>query len=201
MILDTAEKLSVSGKISKDRNRFKDVEKRPKHKNNRPFRNRAIIYTLIETGMRRSAVTNIDFDKVDFNKKTIAVVEKGGLTHKYKISQEGLNSMATYIDRERSTDNEHWNSPALFLSNSPNKKGDGRLSPQVINLIWRDVCQKAGVKGKTPHSARHAMGKHIIEKTGNIAAVQRQLGHRNVAYSVAYSRIGDDELQKVLDDR
>jgi len=45
------------------------------------------------------------------------------------------------------------------------------------------------------------MGKHIIEKTGNISAVQRQLGHKNVAYSVAYARIGDDELQKVLDDR
>ncbi|KPA11155.1 tyrosine recombinase XerD [Candidatus Magnetomorum sp. HK-1] len=89
----------------------------------------------------------------------------------------------------------------MDLGSTLNKKGDGRLTPQVINLIWKDVCQKAGVNGKTPHSARHAMGKHIIEKTGNIAAVQRQLGHKNVAYSVAYSRITDDELQKVLDDR
>jgi len=50
--------------------------------------------------------------------------------------------------------------------------------------IWKNVCQKADISGKTPHSARHAMGKHIIEKTGNISAVQRQLGHKNVAYSV-----------------
>ena len=38
------------------------------------------------------------------------------------------------------------------------------------------------------------MGKHIIEKTGNIAAVQRQLGHKNVAYSMQYSRITAEEL-------
>ncbi|ETR69217.1 MAG: hypothetical protein OMM_09791, partial [Candidatus Magnetoglobus multicellularis str. Araruama] len=80
-------------------------------------------------------------------------------------------------------------------------KGNGRLTPQIINRIWTKICETAKVNGKTPHSARHAMGKHIIDKTGNIAAVQRQLGHKNVAYSVAYSRIGDDELQRVLDDR
>jgi len=28
------------------------------------------------------------------------------------------------------------------------------------------------------------MGRHLIEKTGNIAAVQRQLGHTNAAYSI-----------------
>jgi hypothetical protein len=27
------------------------------------------------------------------------------------------------------------------------------------------------------------VSKHLIEKTGNIAAVQRQLGHKNAAYS------------------
>jgi site-specific recombinase XerC len=33
------------------------------------------------------------------------------------------------------------------------------------------------------------MGKHLIEKTGNLAAVQRQLGHTNPAYSMQYTRI------------
>ena len=48
--------------------------------------------------------------------------------------------------------------------------------------------------GHTPHEALHAMGKDIIEKTGNIAAVQRQLGYTNPAYSVQYARITDKEL-------
>ena len=60
---------------------------------------------------------------------------------------------------------------------------------------------QAGVTDKTPHSARHAMGRHIIEKTGNVAAVQRQLGHKNAAYSLQYARITDEELNAVLDER
>ena len=70
----------------------------------------------------------------------------------------------------------------------------------MASQIWREVCAIAGVEGKTPHSARHAMGRHIIDKTGNVAAVQRQLGHKNTAYSLQYARITDAELQKVVDD-
>ncbi|MBF0552166.1 MAG: hypothetical protein HQK60_16720 [Deltaproteobacteria bacterium] len=42
------------------------------------------------------------------------------------------------------------------------------------------------------------MGKYIMDKTGNIAAVQRQLGHRNAAYSAQYSRMTDAELGRVI---
>ena len=59
----------------------------------------------------------------------------------------------------------------------------------------------ARVTGKSPHAARHAMGRHIIDKTGNIAAVQRQLGHRNVAYSMQYARVSNKEMLDVLNDR
>jgi site-specific recombinase XerC len=45
------------------------------------------------------------------------------------------------------------------------------------------------------------MGKHIIEKTGNIAAVQKQLGHKQAAYSMQYARITAEELGRVLDER
>jgi len=45
------------------------------------------------------------------------------------------------------------------------------------------------------------IGKHIMEKTGNAAAVQRQLGHRNAIYSMQYSRITADELGEVINNR
>jgi len=68
-------------------------------------------------------------------------------------------------------------------------------------VIWDEVCEVAGVEGKTPHLARRAMSKHIIEKTGNIAAVQRQLGHQNAAYSIQYANIIGEELRDAIDDR
>ena len=70
----------------------------------------------------------------------------------------------------------------------------------MINTIWNETCLWANLN-KTPHAARHAMGRHIIDKTGNVAAVQRRLGHKNAAYSLKYSMITDDELQEVVDER
>lgn len=199
-ILDAADLLLEIGGRSKDRSRYRDVD-RPKRKGYRAYRNRAIIYALIETGMRRAAVANLNVGDVDFAKRTISVEEKGGVTHKYQISNEGLRAIGEYTAKERPRDAEKWQSPALFLSPFTNPHGNGRLVARVVNDVWDEVAGVAGVEGKTPHSARHAMGKHIMEKTGNVAAVQRQLGHKNAAYSMQYSRITADELCDVINDR
>jgi len=110
-------------------------------------------------------------------------------------------SIQDYLDNERLHDAQNQET-ALFLPASSAVNGKDTLSVRSINLIWEDVRNMANVDAdKTPHSARHAMGKHIMEKTGNISAVQRQLGHRNAIYSMQYARISADELQNVLDER
>ena len=199
-ILDAADQLPVIGGRSRDRNRFRKKE-RPQRKGYRPYRNRSIIYTLIETGMRRAGVVNIILDDLDFKNQTITTREKGGRVHTYHISQEGLSSIKDYLENERNQDNEKWNSRRLFISANTVGSGNGNISARAINSIWSEVCQAAGVEGRTPHSARHAMGRYIIEKTGNVAAVQMQLGHKNAAYSMQYARITSQELKDVLDKR
>ncbi len=204
-LLDAADHLPVLGGRSRDRRRCKDVEfadERPRRKGYRPWRNRAIVYCLIETGMRRAAVCNLDLVEIDFETRNITVREKGGQSHRYKISKEGAKAIQDYLREERGADQEMFpHSPALFLPPETVTGSSGRLTPRVINTVWNEACRWANVKGKTPHAARHAMGRHIMNKTGNVAAVQRQLGHKNAAYSLQYARITDAELQEVVDER
>jgi len=56
-------------------------------------------------------------------------------------------------------------------------------------------------RGSHAHDVRHAMGRHFIENTSSIEAVQRQLGHTNAAYSIQHARVTDQELVDELDDR
>src|SRR5499427_3433444 len=199
-LLDAADLLLTMGGRSKDRKRYKTGE-RPRRKGYRPYRNRAIVYTLIETGMRRAAMTHLDLAQVDLAGRRLMVVEKGGGTHTYQISREGVQAIVDYLVHERTQDAVRWPSPALFLAAATVSQGTGRLTVRVINTIWNAICAVAQVQGRTPHSARHAMGKHIIAKTGNIAAVQQQLGHRQAAYAMQYARSTTTELTRVLDDR
>ncbi len=198
-LLDAADVLVEIGGRSKDRTRHKDS--RPRRASYRPYRNRAILYLLIETGMRRAAVTTLRLADIDPRRRIVTAEEKGGVTHGYHISQEGLAAVLKYVEMERPDDAAHFGSPLLFLTARENPHGRGALSPCSVNEIWNEIAATAGVAGRTPHSARHAMGLHIMEKTGNVAAVQRQLGHRNPAYSMQYARVTAETMRNVLDDR
>jgi integrase len=199
-LLDAADLLLAIGGRSKDRRRYKTGE-RPRRTGYRPYRNRAIVYTLIETGMRRAAVTHLDLAQVNLAGKQLTVVEKGGATHTYQISREGTQAIQDSMGHERDQDAARWLSPALFLTAATVPQGTGWRTVEVVNTVWNAVCRVAQVQGRTPHSARHAMGKHLIAKTGNIAAVQKQLGHRQAAYAMQYARTTTEELAQVLDDR
>jgi integrase len=199
-LLDAADRLVEIGGRSTDRHRHRGMT-RPQRKGYRALRNRAIIYTLVETGMRRAAVTNLNVVDVDFQEGIVTVTERGGVAHRYHISQAGLQAIHAYLERERPRDAAKWTSPALFLSPATTPHGNGRLTASVINTVWNAVARLAGIRGKTPHAARHAMGQHIMEKTGNVAAVQRQLGHRHAAYAVQYARVTAAELAAVINDR
>ncbi len=112
-LLDAADLLLVLGGRSKDRKRYPTGE-RPRRKGYRPYRNRAMVYTLIETGMRRAALTALNLDEVDLSRKTLTVREKGGSTHTYHISQEGLRAVQAYITHERPSDQAHWPLPGTL---------------------------------------------------------------------------------------
>jgi site-specific recombinase XerD len=202
-ILDAADDLVENGGRSVDRNRYKKKDTpRPRRKSFRPIRNRAIVYLLMETGMRRAASVNLKVGNILEKERKVRVNEKGDVQHSYTISKEGLKAVLDYLNSEEyKTDYKKWKIDTLFLTPSTCGHGNGQMRPTAINEIWNQVCKKAEVEGRTPHSARHAMGKHILEKTGNLEAVQRQLNHKNPTYSMQYARITSEELKTVLDDR
>jgi integrase len=213
-LLDADDLLPSQGGRSRDRHLYRNAAERPQRKGYRPWRTRAIVYLLVEphdrpgarppedlTGMRRAAAVNADLEDVDSPRARITVREKGGAQHTYKISREGLRAVQDYVAHERAADAEVLQSPALLLPAADNARSSGRLSPVAVNRAWNGVAVKADIVGKSPHSARHAMGRHVVQKTGNVAAVQRQLGHRNASYAMQYMRVSEEELDDVVNDR
>jgi site-specific recombinase XerD len=147
------------------------------------------------------ALAHPNLTDVNFERGMVTVEDKAGLAHRYHISLAGLQAIRAYLERERPQDAAKWTSPALFLSPATTPHGNGRLTARVINTVWHAAAQLAGIQGKTPHAARHAMGQYIMEKTGNVAAVQRQLGYRHAAYAIQYARVTAAELAAVINDR
>jgi site-specific recombinase XerD len=120
-LLDAADLLLAIGGRSKDRKRYRTGD-RPMRKGYRPYRNRAIIYTLIETGMRRAAVTKLDVESLDEGRRLLTMAEKGDYTHTYTISREGWDAIQEYLTHERDRDVAHWQSPAWMAASDDERK-------------------------------------------------------------------------------
>jgi integrase len=161
----------------------------PLRKNARPKRDRAIVYLLLATGIRREMLVNLDLDQLQPNVpdmlragrcfKLNRIKGKGHTeSRKTVIDKDAREALADYLEFERPLDAQA-NLRALFISGPTANDGDGRLSVGRINRIlkkigsWHDVEQKdpeRKIQPLAPHDFRHTFRSlcrrpaHILQK-------------------------------------
>lgn len=189
---------------SSDLNRYK-IESLPLKKTARPARDYAIFALLKGSGLRVQAIANLNADQVK-PRRLAKVKEKGSQERSVVISKEAYQAIKNYIGTERKKDSKRWeNARALFLSIPQTKSrmgsATGRMDVSSLRRVVKKISARALGQGSTeiyPHLFRHHMG-YVMERQGGITAVQRQLGHKNLAYSSIYCQKTDEELEQFLD--
>ena len=154
------------------------------------YKNRDLcIVTLgCSTGLRVSAIVNIDIDDIDFEKKTIHVIEKGNKERIICVGENTLQSIRTWMHDRSQLANE--NEKALFISQK-----HGRIATRTVE----EMMQKETVNIKkhiTPHKMRSTCGMRLYEKKHDIYLVQQQLGHANIKNTMIYAKASEDMLRE-----
>ena len=72
-----------------------------------------------------------------------------------------------------------------------------RAMAYIVKKIGVEALGDDAGKAIHPHLFRHHVG-YLMNEKGGITAVQKQLGHRNLAYSAVYAQRTDDELAEYL---
>ena len=174
----------------------------------RPWRDRAIIYVLLSTGLRREELVTLNLDQLVPNSvaglrqarqgRLTGVQGKGGTERTVFLSADARQALADYLDKERPRDAGE-GTAALFLSASgiPARRPDGRLSLRAVNLIleqigrWHDAELKDPSRHLSPlrpHDLRHTFAFHLAQATGADAyELERRLGHRSPRYIQRYT--------------
>ena len=182
--------------------------KAPVKASGRPWRDRAIVFTLLSTGLRREELVRLNIDQLEPNtpdslrrarKVSINDVHGKGKTKRTVfLSKDARDAMADYIEKERVIDMGE-DSTALFLSakTTVRRAKDGRLSTRSINLIleqignWHDAEVKTTerkVSPLCPHSLRHTFAFRLARVTGaDPYELQRRLGHQSQRYIQRYT--------------
>jgi integrase len=178
------------------------------HAYRRPCRDRAIVFLLLSTGLRREELVRLDLSQVQphtagelrtARRATIAGVQgKGKSQRTVFLSADARTALAEYLEQERVADARE-SEMALFVSarGLPARSADGRLSPRAINLIleqigrWHDaeVAEEARrLSPLRPHDLRHTFAFQLARTTGADAyELERRLGHRSQRYIQRYT--------------
>lgn len=144
-------------------------------------RDLAIIELGCTTGLRISAIVNIDIDDIDFVNKTIDVIEKGNKSRKVYFGGKTETYLRQWINtRNKIIGNEEIK--PLFIN-----KLKERMSPRAVNDMLKSATTEAGIDKKiTAHKMRSTCGMNLYEKTGDIYLTQNILGHSNIKNTMIY---------------
>ena len=141
------------------------------------------------TGLRVSAIAQIDINDVDFKNSRIKVTEKGDRDY-YVLIGENLKEQITAWLEDRKKYFNVDNIDALFVSQE-----SSRISTRTINdLIKRysDVVDKR----VTPHVMRHTCATNLYEATGDIYLTSKQLHHKNVSTTQRYAELSNERQKQ-----
>lgn len=173
---------------------LKNVEK----KANDRMKNRDLCILKIgfSTGLRVSAIVQIDIDDIDFVHNKIKVTEKGDYDNYVMFGDNLKDQLIAWLD-DRKKHFGNCGTDALFVS----QKGS-RISTIRVNELVALYAKGITDKHVTPHVMRHSCATNLYEKTGDIYLCARQLNHKNVATTQRYAEISNarqKEASNILD--
>jgi len=161
----------------------------PRGKDDRSFRDRAILETFYSTGMRISELVGLSLDDVDFIAAVIKAKGKGKKERLLPIGEQALNAIKKYIDQRKKK------SDAVFL----NKSGKRISDRGVRNIVSKYIRLASLRQGISPHSLRHSFATHLLNRGADLRSVQELLGHANLSTTQIYTHLTTEKLKSVYD--
>ncbi len=167
------------------------------------IRNKVMLYLLYATGMRVSELVNLTIDQVRFDTGFVSVVGKGSKERMIPLPKNLLELLRFYLDHvypklHPNLDAAQKKKQFLFAAHYNNMIKP--LSRQSFWLHLKKLLQQSGIiKNVSPHSLRHSLATHLLQKGADLRSLQMLLGHQNLSTVQVYTHLGNTQLRKVYD--
>lgn len=153
-------------------------------------RDRTVIMTFYETGIRLSELIGLDDSMVDFSNRQLKVT---GKRNKQRVIPFGEELLATLRDYMKCRDKEvNQQSEALFVS----AKGRRMTSSQVREAVRKNLSKVCTLKKRTPHVLRHTFATAMLNNKAGIESVKKLLGHESLSTTEIYTHTTFEQLKR-----
>jgi integrase/recombinase XerD len=158
------------------------------------YRDRAIIYMLLESGMRASELCSLTDEDVELKNRRARLRGKGGKYRWVYWHIETAVALMHYLKHRRGG-----KGGPLFRGIGSTNDGE-RLSRDGLRSILRRLAKRAGItlpEGAPVHAFRHTFAHRALDAGRDISEVSQLLGHSNVATTMRYLREYPNRLQDI----
>ena len=153
-------------------------------------RDRTIIMTFYETGIRLSELIGLDDSMVDFSNRQLKVT---GKRNKQRVIPFGEELLAMLRDYMKCRGKEvNLQSDALFVS----AKGQRMTTSQVREAVRKNLSKVCTLKKKTPHVLRHTFATAMLNNKAGIESVKKLLGHESLSTTEIYTHTTFEQLKR-----
>ena len=153
-------------------------------------RDRTIIMTFYETGIRLSELIGLDDCMVDFSNRQLKVT---GKRNKQRVIPFGEELLAMLRDYMKCRNKEViLQSEALFVT----AKGQRMTSSQVREAVRKNLSKVCTLKKRTPHVLRHTFATAMLNNKAGIESVKKLLGHESLSTTEIYTHTTFEQLKR-----
>lgn len=155
------------------------------------LRDKSIFILFFSTGIRCTALTEINIDNVDFENNCVYVLDKGTKFNTFYLSGDKMRVLAEWIkQRDEIMEQSNNDTKALFISDRRK-----RVDQSTIYLM---VKHYSGLIGHeiSPHKARASFATNALNSGLNLYEVSKLMNHSTPSVTAACYIQGQDEVTK-----
>jgi len=148
------------------------------------FREKFVVWTLLDTGLRLSEFADLKKDNIQWQERRLVIYGKGG-----PYGKKTKRRIVPITDRVRKLIEYH------FAENN----NTGMVKRTVARIV-KKVADKAGIsKPVSPHVLRHTFSVNCIKKGVSTRALQTLLGHNRLTTTEIYLNLSpEDAIREFL---
>ena len=158
------------------------------------IRDYSIILILYATGIRVTELIELSLINFIPQENILRIIGKGNKERIVPMSAKDIESVNSYIIKERSIlCKKSVSNGYLFLNNRGNK-----ISRVSIWKIIKKYCLLSGInKNISPHTFRHTFATHLLKGGADLRIVQEMLGHSDISTTQIYTQLDKSSLIRV----
>ncbi len=154
-----------------------------------PKRDEALLLFLLDTGVRVSELTGIQFRDLDSSGMRATVEGKGGKTRPVFYGKRTRKALFDYVRNDGNRDDDD----PLFMS----ERGEAFTRWGVAQIVER-LAEAAGIQREhcSPHTFRHTFAVSFLRNGGNQMALMALLGHTNIQMTSRYVTLAQADVER-----